>query len=113
MDTSNTIALIALFIAGATLIVYLGQLFVLILVYLRVIKATDDNAKEQRAAIAQETKERREAISKAADDAMKTGKYIEDRLQRVSRTNTIGMAIIAALAAFLMLGATRRKDTRQ
>jgi len=39
MTTAETIAFWALIISGATLLTYLGQLTVLILVYRRVIKA--------------------------------------------------------------------------
>ena len=48
MTTTEWLAFWALMISGATLLTYLGQLVVLILVYRRVIKETDRNAEVRK-----------------------------------------------------------------
>ena len=48
MTSAETLAFWALIVSAATLLTYLGQLTVLILVYRRVIKETDRNAEIRR-----------------------------------------------------------------
>jgi len=63
MTTAEWLAVWALIISGATLLTYLGQLTVLILVYRRVIKETDRNAEI-----------RKQEIEKAGDMMREQGK---------------------------------------
>ena len=91
MTTSEWLAIWALIIAGATLLVYLGQLVVLILVYRRVIKETDRNAEE-----------RRQQIEKAGDMMIKMGKDMEQGLNGIAKRNTIGMALMGVILAVMV-----------
>ncbi len=96
MSASETLALWALIISGGTLLVYLGQLVVLILVYRRVIKETDRNAEE-----------RRREIDKAGDMMIAQSKDIEQRLNGIAKRNTVGFGIIGICAAALLFNANR------
>lgn len=87
---ATTIALWAMFISGATLLTYLGQLVVLILVYRRVIKETDQNAKE-----------REQQLTKAGDMMQQMGKEMEQGLNKIALRNTVGFAVMAACAAIM------------
>lgn len=91
MTTAEWLAVWALIISAATLLTYLGQLTVLILVYRRVIKETDRNAAE-----------RQQAIDKAGDMMIVQSKDIEQRLNGIAKHNTIGFSIIGALAAVML-----------
>jgi hypothetical protein len=76
MTTAETIAFWALIISGATLLTYLGQLTVLILVYRRVIKETDRNAEI-----------RKQEIEKAGDMMQEQGKDTVRRMNEIVFAN--------------------------
>ncbi|SRR6266568_3243613 len=79
-------------IAGATFLVYLGQLVVLILVYRRVIKETDRNAEE-----------RKREIEKAGDMMITQSKDIERGLNGIAKRNTIGFGLMGICAGVMFL----------
>jgi hypothetical protein len=91
MTTTEWLALWALIISGATLLTYLGQLAVLILVYRRVIKETDRNAEV-----------RKQEIEKAGDMMRAQGKDVEWQLNGIAKRNTAGMAIIGVCLAGML-----------
>jgi len=91
MNTTQ-IALWALIVSAATLLVYVGQLTVLILVYFRVIKETNRNARERQA-----------AIDKAGEMMQAQGEATKQGLMGIAERNTIGFAIMGACVAGLWL----------
>src|SRR5437764_2885883 len=96
MSTAEWFAFWALIISGATLLTYLGQLTVLILVYRRVIKETDHNAEA-----------RKQEIEKAGEMMQEMGKDTERRLNGIAKRNTVGMAFMAiCLGAMLFANRT-------
>jgi hypothetical protein len=76
MTTAETIAFWALIISGATLLTYLGQLTVLILVYRRVSKGTDRNAEI-----------RKQEIEKAGGMMQEQGKDTVRRMNEIVFAN--------------------------
>ncbi len=91
MTAMEWLTLWALIISGATLLTYLGQLTVLILVYRRVIKETDRNAEI-----------RKQEIEKAGKMMQEMGKDTEQRLNGIAKRNTVDMALMGiCLAAML------------
>lgn len=90
--TAMQIALWALIVSAATLLVYLGQLLVLILVYLRVIKETDRNARE-----------RQQAIEHIGETMQAKVKVVERDLNGIAKRNTISFSIMGAGIAVMML----------
>lgn len=91
MTTSEWIAIWALIISGATLLTYLGQLVVLILVYRRVIKETDRNAEI-----------RKQEIEKVGDMMQEQGKDMMRRMNEIAKRNTIGMTIMGICLAGML-----------
>ncbi|SRR5712692_7642449 len=91
MTTAETLAFWALIVSGATLLTYLGQLVVLILVYRRVIKETDRNAEV-----------RRHEIEKAGEMMQEQGKDTVRRLKEMGNRNTIGMSIMGICLAGML-----------
>ncbi len=83
MSTAEWFAFWALIISAATLLTYLGQLAVLILVYRRVIKETDRNAEI-----------RRQEIEKAGEMMQGMGKDMEQRMNGIAKRNTAIMSIM-------------------
>lgn len=90
--TATQIAIWALIVAAGTLLVYLGQLVVLILIYFRVIRETDRNAEI-----------RRREIEKAGGMMQEQGKDMVQRMNGVAKRNTLGFAIMGACVAGLWL----------
>jgi hypothetical protein len=91
MTIMEWLTLGALIISGATLLTYLGQLTVLILVYRCVIKETDRNAEV-----------RKQEIEKAGEMMQEMGKDTERRLNGIVKRNTVSMALMGiSLAAML------------
>lgn len=95
MSTSETLAMWALIVSGATLLVYLGQLVVLVLVYRRVIRETDRNAEQRKA-----------EIEKAGDMMRTQGKTIERSLLQTNKRNTVVLAVMT-IGLTVMLFANR------
>src|SRR5438876_2983294 len=91
MTTAEWLAVWALIISGATLLTYLGQLTVLILVYRRVIKETDRNAEV-----------RKQEIEKAGDMMRAQGKEVERQLNGIAKRNTVGMTILGLCLAGML-----------
>jgi len=91
MTTAEWLAVWALIISGATLLTYLGQLTVLILVYRRVIKETDRNAEI-----------RKQEIEKAGDMMREQGKDMVWRMNEIARRNTFGMALMGICLAGML-----------
>ncbi len=91
MTTTEWLAFWALMISGATLLTYLGQLVVLILVYRRVIKETDRNAEV-----------RKQEIEKAGDMMRAQGKEVERQLNGIAKRNTVGMTILGLCLAGML-----------
>src|SRR6266513_4271950 len=85
MTTMEWLTVWALVISGATLLTYLGQLTVLILVYRRVIKETDRNAEI-----------RKQELAKAGNEMQQMGKDMERRWNGMARINTFLMAVMGA-----------------
>jgi|GEM_PF-5493116 len=89
--TGNEIALWTLIVLAATLLTYLGQLSVLILVYRRVIKETDRNAEQ-----------RKRELEKAGDMMQDMGKDMVRRMNGIARRNTLIMTFMAVCLAILL-----------
>ncbi len=103
MTTAETLAFWALIISAATLLTYLGQLIVLILVYRRVIKETDRNAEI-----------RTQEIAKAGDTLQEMGRETKRQLNKIALRNVLGMGIMG-LCLIVMIFSNRtiiRKDER-
>lgn len=81
----------ALIVSAATLLIYTGQLIVLILVYFRVIKETDRNAEI-----------RRQEIAKAGDMMQEQGKDMVRRMNEIAKRNTFGMALMGICLAGML-----------
>ncbi len=81
----------ALIVSAATLLIYIGQLIVLILVYFRVIKETDRNAEI-----------RRQEIAKAGDMMQEQGKDMVRRMNEIAKRNTFGMALMGICLAGML-----------
>ena len=92
MTTAETIAFWALNISGATLLTYLGQLAVLILVYRRVIKETDRNAEI-----------RKQEIEKAGNMMQEQGRDMVRRMNEIAKRNTLLMAVMGVCLAVMVL----------
>lgn len=90
MSTAEQIAFWALIISGITLLTYLGQLVVLILVYRRVIIETDRNAEI-----------RRQEIEKASTIMQGMWKDVEHRLRGMAKNTTLLMLVAALCLAAL------------
>ena len=90
MTTTEWLAFWAIIISAATLLTYLGQLTVLILVYRRVIKETDRNAEI-----------RRQEIMKAGDMMQEMGKDTERRLNEKAKRNLLDMGVMGACLAVM------------
>jgi hypothetical protein len=90
LTTTEQLTLWVLIVSGATLLVYLGQLIVLILVYFRVIKETDRNAEI-----------RRHEIERAGEILQETFKNTGQQLNVMAKRNTIGMALMSLLLAVM------------
>lgn len=88
----NEIPLWALIVSTATLLTYLGQLIVLILVYRRVIKETDRNADI-----------RKQEIAKAGDMMQEMGKDLVQRMNGIAKRNTLIMAVMSVCLAIMVL----------
>lgn len=100
MTTTEWLAFWAIIISAATLLTYLGQLTVLILVYRRVIKETDRNAEI-----------RRQEIEKAGDMMQEQSKDLVRRMNEIARRNTFGMALMGiclTVLVFINRGAIRK-----
>jgi fructose-1,6-bisphosphatase/sedoheptulose 1,7-bisphosphatase-like protein len=91
MSTAETLAFWALIVSAATLLVYLGQLTVLILVYRRVIKETDRNAQE-----------RQQQLEKSGDMMQEMGKDMVRRMNKIAKRNTILFSIVGVCAAGML-----------
>ena len=91
MTTAEWLAVWALIISGATLLTYLGQLTVLILVYRRVIKETDRNAEI-----------RKQEIEKAGDMMQEQGKDMVRRMNEIAKHNTFGMVLMGICLAGML-----------
>ena len=102
MSTSDKIALAALIVISATLLTYLGQLIVLILVYRRVIKETDRNAEERRREIERNAGERRLELEKASGMMQEMGKTMVQGMNKVARRNTVIMAFMGICLTALL-----------
>ena len=89
--TAAWLAVWALIISAATLLTYLGQLTVLILVYRRVFKEADRNAAE-----------RQQAIDKAGGMMQEQGKDMVRRMNEIAKRNTIGFSIMGICAAVML-----------
>lgn len=79
---------------GVTAIAYLGQLLVLVLIYFRVIREADRNAKI-----------REQEIAKAGDMMLEKGKELTGQMNDLAKRNTFILAIMAAAKAILVLSA--------
>src|SRR5436309_6414611 len=101
MSTAEWFAFWALIISGATLLTYLGQLTVLILVYRRVIKETDRNAEERRREIERNAEERRRDLEKAGGMLQEMGKNMEQGVNKIAKRNTILMGLAGVCAAMM------------
>src|SRR5450759_4957756 len=107
MTTVEWLAVWALIISGATLLTYLGQLLVLILVYRRVIKETDRNAEV-----------RRQEIEKAGDMMQEMVKDTTRQLKEMGNRNTLSMSLMSVcfmVMIFINRAAIRkfeRKNTK-
>ena len=86
--TGDEIAFWTFIILAATLLTYLGQLTVLILVYRRVIKETDRNAEI-----------RKQEIEKAGEMMRAQGKDVERQLNGIAKRNTLIMAVMGVCLA--------------
>ncbi len=91
MTTTEWLAFWAIIISAATLLTYLGQLTVLILVYRRAIKETDRNAEI-----------RRKEIMNAGDMMQEMGKDTEQRLNEIAKRNLLGMGVMGACLAAMV-----------
>jgi hypothetical protein len=91
MTTVEWLTVWALIISGATMLTYLGQLTVLILVYRRVIKETDRNAEV-----------RKQELEKAGEMMQEMGKDTERRLNGITKRNTVGMALMGIFLAAML-----------
>src|SRR6266513_1462591 len=88
MTTMEWLTVWALVISGATLLTYLGQLTVLILVYRRVIKETDRNAEV-----------RKQEIEKAGKIIRKMCNDTKLLLKITAKKNTVSMSMIGICLA--------------
>jgi hypothetical protein len=102
MTTTEWLALWTLVLSGTTLLTYLGQLVVLILVYRRVIKETDRNAKV-----------RTQEIEKAGEMVQEMLKGTEQRLNRIATHNAVGMALMGLCLAAAYRIAIYKLQTRE
>lgn len=90
--TNYQIAIWTLIAVGITAVAYLGQLFVLLLIYFRVIREADRNAEI-----------RKQEIAKAGDMMQEQGKDMVQRMNGIAKRNTVIMAIMGAALSGMLL----------